>query len=126
MKYILTAIVITLFLLIAESGPFLMLGMSHNDMDGMSSMARCPFMTGTESICDMNAMLHLSIWKTLFTSLPAGTFASVFEIALIALAFFSFVGALHVFEKQYRRPRKKHIPTFASLYLPSVISPRAP
>jgi len=96
-----------------------------------SVTSNCPFMLGETAFCEMNVLNHIASWQTMFTSLPAKL--SVFVLVLLVLAV-SRVWLRHLFdphnasEKQTRfsYSSDRHAPSFKSLFLDSVIRPRAP
>jgi hypothetical protein len=53
------------------------------------SMIPCPFMNGSASLCNMNALDHLANWQLLFTTLPCSRTTSLLLIGLFVLLFFA-------------------------------------
>lgn len=103
--------------------------MGHHEMGGVVS--NCPFMVGETALCGMNVLDHIASWQAMFTSLPAQL--STIVLLLLALVL-SWVWLRHLFDPpdtsqlqhHFSYSRETHAPSFASLLLGSVISPRAP
>ena len=127
-KRILFAAGILVFLLVGSFGPLVMMEMSHQEMSTTSS---CPFAVGETALCEMNILAHIASWQTMLASLPPQV--SVFVLLLLAVVL-SWVRLRHLFgspnnsqqQLRFLHPREAHAFSFSSLFLGSVISPRAP
>ena len=86
---ILTIIILSLFLFIKVFA----LGMSMHDPNHMF-MGLCPFMSSTESFCEMQVLEHIADWNTMFVSTLA---TWLLLVEMITLIFFVFYLAKKIF-----------------------------
>lgn len=128
-KTLLYGIIITAFLYVSVFALPAMATMSHQETGG--AMDSCFFMVGETALCEMNVLDHIASWQAMFTALPA-------ELSTIVLLLLSLVPLLvwlrHLFDSPNTSQLQPHFsysrdtsaPSFGSLLLGSVISPRAP
>lgn len=120
---------LTAFLSVSIFGMFAMVGMEHHQE--MSGMSNCPFMIGETALCSMTPFDHIASWQAMFTALPVEL--STIILLLLALVL-SWVWLRHLFDPPDISQQQSdlsyssdtHAPSFATLLLGSVISPRAP
>lgn len=130
LKKLIFSLALIAFLGVSVFGMFAMVGMEHHQEMG-GAMSNCPFMIGETALCNMTPFDHIASWQAMFIALPAEL--STIVLLLLALVL-SWVWLRHLFDppdtsqlqSHFSYSSDTHAPSFATLLLGSVISPRAP